>query len=114
MSLGIVIGKFLPYHRGHGALVAAAQEGCDDVAVIVCDSPHYEITLERRRNKSALARRAVVGRDGHRASERFELVERRQVEIRASSEVDADVGTFLDEITGEHEKRWRADSSRHD
>ncbi len=48
MSLGIVIGKFLPYHRGHGALVAAAQEGCDDVAVIVCDSPHYEITLERR------------------------------------------------------------------
>lgn len=48
MSRGLVIGKFLPYHRGHASLIATASERCDEVTVVVCDSPHYGIPLDQR------------------------------------------------------------------
>lgn len=35
-TLGVVIGKFLPPHRGHSLLIDAALAGCDHVVVIVC------------------------------------------------------------------------------
>ena len=38
MSLGIVIGKFLPPHHGHSLLIEAARARCDEVAVLVCDA----------------------------------------------------------------------------
>jgi HTH-type transcriptional regulator, transcriptional repressor of NAD biosynthesis genes len=36
MTLGVVVGKFLPPHRGHSYLIESAQQGCDEVLVIVC------------------------------------------------------------------------------
>jgi len=33
---GLVIGKFDPFHRGHGHLVAAAESRCERVTAIVC------------------------------------------------------------------------------
>ena len=38
-SHGLVIGKFLPPHRGHKHLIDAALARCDRVSVIVCDKP---------------------------------------------------------------------------
>lgn len=38
LSVGLVIGKFLPPHRGHGLLLDAARERCDEVVAIVCDA----------------------------------------------------------------------------
>lgn len=38
-GLGLVIGKFLPPHRGHAALVEAALEQSERVVVIVCAKP---------------------------------------------------------------------------
>lgn len=35
-TLGVVIGKFLPPHRGHSHLIDTARAGADHVAVIVC------------------------------------------------------------------------------
>lgn len=35
-TLGVVIGKFLPPHRGHSLLIDTALAGCDHVVVIVC------------------------------------------------------------------------------
>jgi HTH-type transcriptional regulator, transcriptional repressor of NAD biosynthesis genes len=37
VTLGVVIGKFLPPHRGHGLLIAGALSRCDELVVIVCD-----------------------------------------------------------------------------
>ena len=39
MTLGIVVGKFLPPHRGHSYLIETALSGCDEVMVIVCERP---------------------------------------------------------------------------
>ena len=36
---GLVIGKFLPPHRGHKHLIDVALARCDRVSVIVCDKP---------------------------------------------------------------------------
>ena len=36
---GLVIGKFLPPHRGHKHLIDAALARCDRVSVIVCEGP---------------------------------------------------------------------------
>ncbi len=37
MTRGVVIGKFLPPHRGHLHLIRAALAGADEVTVIVCE-----------------------------------------------------------------------------
>jgi HTH-type transcriptional regulator, transcriptional repressor of NAD biosynthesis genes len=38
MRRGLVIGKFMPLHRGHELLIDAALAECDDVTVVVYDS----------------------------------------------------------------------------
>ena len=38
-ALGVVVGKFLPPHRGHSLLVETATRRCDQVLVVVCDRP---------------------------------------------------------------------------
>src|SRR5438874_13709789 len=38
MRRGLVIGKFMPLHRGHQLLIDAALADCDDVSVVVYDS----------------------------------------------------------------------------
>lgn len=38
-GLGVVIGKFLPPHRGHHFLIDTALSRCESVAVIVCGKP---------------------------------------------------------------------------
>lgn len=38
MRRGLVIGKFMPLHRGHQLLIDAALAECDDVTVVVYDS----------------------------------------------------------------------------
>jgi NadR type nicotinamide-nucleotide adenylyltransferase len=38
MRRGLVIGKFMPLHRGHQLLIDAALADCDDVTVVVYDS----------------------------------------------------------------------------
>lgn len=46
---GLVIGKFLPPHKGHKYLIDTASAQCDYVDVLVCDSPAYAIPAETRR-----------------------------------------------------------------
>ena len=48
MTLGVVIGKFLPPHRGHSYLIDTALAGADRVAVIVCDRADDPIPAEAR------------------------------------------------------------------
>jgi HTH-type transcriptional regulator, transcriptional repressor of NAD biosynthesis genes len=38
-ELGVVIGKFLPPHKGHGFLIETALSRCRRVVVIVCEKP---------------------------------------------------------------------------
>lgn len=47
-DLGVVIGKFLPPHRGHSHLIRTALAACDTVEVIVCERPEDPIPGERR------------------------------------------------------------------
>lgn len=46
---GVVIGKFYPPHLGHNYLVDTALAGCDEVDVLVVDSPDYHLPAEKRR-----------------------------------------------------------------
>lgn len=39
---GLVIGKFLPPHRGHKHLIDSALARCERVSVIVCDKPEMQ------------------------------------------------------------------------
>src|SRR6186997_3062048 len=39
---GLVIGKFLPPHRGHKYLIDTAVAEMDEVWVIVCDKPEHD------------------------------------------------------------------------
>lgn len=48
MSLGVVIGKFLPFHRGHGLLLEAAVAQSDEVVAIVCDAAWHDIDATLR------------------------------------------------------------------
>jgi NadR type nicotinamide-nucleotide adenylyltransferase len=48
VSVGIVIGKFLPPHRGHSYLIDSACSGADQVMVIVCARPDDPIPAEIR------------------------------------------------------------------
>jgi HTH-type transcriptional repressor of NAD biosynthesis genes len=36
MKKGLVLGKFLPFHKGHIELINFAQENCDELTVLVC------------------------------------------------------------------------------
>lgn len=47
-GLGVVIGKFLPPHRGHRYLIETALESCERVVVIVCGKPLDSIPADRR------------------------------------------------------------------
>ena len=47
-SLGVVIGKFLPPHRGHSYLIDTALAGADQVLVIVCARDDDLIPAARR------------------------------------------------------------------
>src|SRR5260370_960861 len=47
-SHGLVIGKFLPPHRGHELVIDAALEQCERVTVMVCDKAGQEIPGELR------------------------------------------------------------------
>lgn len=47
-GLGVVIGKFLPPHRGHRHLIEAAVSRCERVVVIVCGKPTDPIPGELR------------------------------------------------------------------
>jgi NadR type nicotinamide-nucleotide adenylyltransferase len=48
MSLGVVIGKFLPFHRGHALLLQAAAERCDETVAIVCDAAWHGLDPHQR------------------------------------------------------------------
>lgn len=48
MTRGVVIGKFLPFHKGHKYLIETALERCDELTVIVCDSEGDPIPLRTR------------------------------------------------------------------
>jgi NadR type nicotinamide-nucleotide adenylyltransferase len=48
VSVGVVIGKFLPPHRGHSYLIESACAGADQVVVIVCARPDDPIPVEVR------------------------------------------------------------------
>jgi HTH-type transcriptional repressor of NAD biosynthesis genes len=48
MSVGVVIGKFLPPHHGHGALIRTAQSNCDELFVIVCDAAWHDVSARLR------------------------------------------------------------------
>jgi HTH-type transcriptional repressor of NAD biosynthesis genes len=48
VTTGVVVGKFLPPHRGHSYLVESALAGADRVVVIVCARPDDGVPAERR------------------------------------------------------------------
>jgi HTH-type transcriptional regulator, transcriptional repressor of NAD biosynthesis genes len=48
MSVGLVVGKFAPLHRGHQGLIEAALAETDEVVVAVYDTPTYEPAAARR------------------------------------------------------------------
>lgn len=48
MTLGVVIGKFLPPHRGHSYLIDTACAGADRVVVIVCSRPDDFVAAAER------------------------------------------------------------------
>lgn len=43
MSLGVVIGKFLPPHRGHELLLERALSECDEVVAIICGAEWHDV-----------------------------------------------------------------------
>lgn len=45
---GLVIGKFLPFHRGHEYLITVARQRCDDITVIVCDAAWHTLDVDVR------------------------------------------------------------------
>lgn len=47
-GLGVVIGKFLPPHKGHEFLIHTALAQCDNVRVILCEKPSDPIPGELR------------------------------------------------------------------
>ena len=46
--LGVVVGKFLPPHRGHSHLIETACAGADRVTVIVCERPDDPVPAQVR------------------------------------------------------------------
>lgn len=47
-GLGVIAGKFYPFHRGHTHLIQTAVVRCDQVVVLVCGSPDQTIDSELR------------------------------------------------------------------
>lgn len=50
MTRGFVFGKFLPFHKGHKALIRFASTKCDHLTVLICVSDHEAIPGEIRKN----------------------------------------------------------------
>ena len=48
MKTGLVLGKFMPLHRGHMALIQFALLHCDKLIVMICASPKEPISGEVR------------------------------------------------------------------
>ena len=48
MSTGLIIGKFMPLHQGHIALINFAAERCDKLIVLVCALPGEPIPGSQR------------------------------------------------------------------
>lgn len=48
MVKGLVIGKFMPPHKGHLALIKFASKRCDQLIVAVCSRPGQEISSKLR------------------------------------------------------------------
>lgn len=49
MTTGIFIGKFFPPHRGHLTSILTAYTMCDQLYVIICHRPEYEISWQLRK-----------------------------------------------------------------
>lgn len=49
MKRGFVFGKYLPFHKGHEALIDFALKQCDEVIVVVCASEAEDISLDVRK-----------------------------------------------------------------
>lgn len=47
-ATGVVIGKFLPPHRGHKLLIDTAQSRCQKLTVIICGKPNDFVAAETR------------------------------------------------------------------
>jgi len=50
MTLGFVVGKFYPPHRGHRHLIETARRGCDRLVVLLPHHPSQKIPGELRRD----------------------------------------------------------------
>jgi HTH-type transcriptional repressor of NAD biosynthesis genes len=50
MKRGLVFGKFLPFHKGHKALIGYALKQCDELIVLVCCSDKEHISSKIRVN----------------------------------------------------------------
>ncbi|MDU1891777.1 MAG: AAA family ATPase [Dysgonomonas sp.] len=50
MNKGFVFGKFLPFHKGHEAMIRFALSQCDYLSVLVCASDKEAICGEKRKN----------------------------------------------------------------
>tara|TARA_Y100001972_G_scaffold128793_2_gene191783 strand:+ start:2518 stop:3540 length:1023 start_codon:yes stop_codon:yes gene_type:complete len=50
MTKGLVIGKFLPFHKGHQALIEFGANQCDELIVLVCASNKEHISGTVREN----------------------------------------------------------------
>lgn len=48
MKRGLVFGKFLPFHKGHKALIGFALKHCDELIVLVCGSDKEHISTAIR------------------------------------------------------------------
>ena len=46
--IGFVLGKFMPLHRGHEALLRFAQDNCDQLYVVVDNIPNAWVAAEQR------------------------------------------------------------------
>jgi HTH-type transcriptional repressor of NAD biosynthesis genes len=50
MKRGLVFGKFLPFHKGHKALIGFALKQCDELIILVCCSDKEHISSDIRVN----------------------------------------------------------------
>lgn len=48
-DIGVVIGKFMPYHQGHHNLIDFAQSRCNQLHVLIGDSPKFSIPAYLRK-----------------------------------------------------------------
>src|SRR5712671_1349668 len=48
MKKGLVIGKFMPFHKGHKALIDFAMRNCDELIVLICAEINEPIPAAQR------------------------------------------------------------------